>query len=261
MAVATAAYDEHADWYDEHMSADGASAYVQRVHDTLSGLLGPGTGTCLDVCCGTGAHVRPLAGLGWTPVGVDLSRNQLRHAAARLPVAVADATALPLADGSVPAAVCVLASTDVPDYAAVLREIGRVLAPGGRFVHLGVHPCFVGAFAERVEVSKVVLDGGYADRARRFDGNPAGVRVRVGAWHTPLADLLNAVTAAGLRLVRTAEAGEGGIPELFGFAAVKDCVPVKDYAPVPESVPVPESPPWQRGVEKRRAPTVTPAAH
>ncbi|MBR8641800.1 methyltransferase domain-containing protein [Streptomyces tuirus] len=44
-------------------------------------------------------------------------------------MAVADATALPLADGSVPAAVCVLASTDVPDYGAVLREIARVLAP------------------------------------------------------------------------------------------------------------------------------------
>ncbi|MEU6144310.1 class I SAM-dependent methyltransferase [Streptomyces sp. NPDC047081] len=217
----TVAYDEHADWYNDHMSADGASAYVQRVHRTLADLLGPGTGTCLDVCCGTGAHARPLAGLGWTPVGVDLSRNQLRHAATRLPVAVADAGALPLADGCVPAAVCVLASTDVPDYAAVLREIGRVLAPGGRFVHLGVHPCFVGAFADRSEASRVVLDGRYADRSRSFDGNPAGVRVRVGAWHTPLADLLNAATGQGLRLVRTAEAGEGALPELFAFAAVK----------------------------------------
>ncbi|CAM5252185.1 2-methoxy-6-polyprenyl-1,4-benzoquinol methylase, mitochondrial [Streptomyces violarus] len=138
---ATAVYDEHADWYNALMSPTGGGDYIRRVHATLGDLLGPGDGrTCLDVCCGTGAHASAVAGLGWTPVGVDLSRNQLRHAAHRLPVAVADATALPLADGSVPAAVCVLASTDVPDYPAVLREIARVLAPGGRFVHLGVHP-------------------------------------------------------------------------------------------------------------------------
>ncbi|MEU6252157.1 class I SAM-dependent methyltransferase [Streptomyces sp. NPDC047043] len=218
-----AVYDDHADWYNAHMSADGVGGYVRQVHATLGELLGPGSGTCLDVCCGTGAHARPLSTLGWTPVGVDLSRNQLRHAAARLPVAVADATALPLADASVPAVVCVLASTDVPDYAAVLREAARVLTPGGRFVHLGIHPCFVGAFADRREEPKVVVDAGYADRSRTFAGwNPAGVRARVGAWHVPLADLLNAATGAGLRLVRTAEAGQGDVPELFGFRAVKD---------------------------------------
>jgi hypothetical protein len=35
----------------------------------------------------------------------------------------------------------------------------------------------------------------------------------------PLADMLNAVTAAGLRLVRTVESGPAGIPDLFGFTA------------------------------------------
>ncbi|MCD9872208.1 class I SAM-dependent methyltransferase [Streptomyces guryensis] len=220
----TAAYDEHADWYDEHMSADGVGDYVQRVRATLGDLLGRGSGRCLDVCCGTGAHASRLGGLGWTPVGVDLSRGQLRHAVRRLPVAAADATALPLADASVPAAVCVLASTDVPDYAAVLREIARVLEPGGRFVHLGVHPCFVGAFADRTDPPRVVVGPAYADRSRRFDGgNPAGVRARVGAWHIPLSDLLNATSTAGLHLTRTTETGPApGVPELFGFLAVKD---------------------------------------
>ena len=142
-----------------------------------------------------------------------------------MPVALADATALPLADASVPAAVCVLASTDVPDYAAVLQEIARVLTPGGRFVHLGAHPCFVGAFADRGDGPRVVLDAGYADRSRTFAGwNPAGVRARVGAWHLPLAGLLNAATGAGLYLLRTVEAGPDGVPDLFGFAAVKNGV-------------------------------------
>lgn len=215
----TAAYDAYADWYNDFMSA---GEYIQRVHATIADLLGPGEGTCLDVCCGTGAHVPAVAGLGWTPVGVDLSRQQLRHAARRLPVAVADATVLPFASNAIPAAVCVLASTDVPDYAAVLREIARVLRPGGRFVHLGVHPCFIGAFADWSGQPRIVVDQRYAERDRTFDAwNPAGVRARVGAWHIPLADLLNAAMSAGLRLVRTIEAGPPGVPDLFGFLAVK----------------------------------------
>lgn len=218
--TAAAAYDAHADWYNEFMSA---GSYIERVHATMRDLLGPGVGVCLDVCCGTGAHAAALAELGWTPIGVDLSREQLRHAARRLPVAVADAGALPLADNCLPAAACVLASTDVPDYGAVIGEIARVLRPGGRFVHLGVHPCFVGAFADWAQQPKIVIDERYADRSYTFDTwNPAAVRARVGAWHIPLAELLNATVAAGLRLVRTAEAGPGGVPDLFGFLAVKD---------------------------------------
>ncbi|MEV6109211.1 class I SAM-dependent methyltransferase [Streptomyces sp. NPDC051940] len=215
-----ALYDAHADWYEDYIAA--ADFYAEQVHPLLEGLLGPGEGACLDVCCGTGARAPVLAALGWTPVGVDLSRGQLRHAARRLPVAVADAVALPVADASVPAAVCVLASTDVRDYAAVTAEIARVLRPGGRFVHVGVHPCFVGAFADWSERPTVVIDERYADRGHTRDAwNPEGVRARVGAWHVPMAELLNGVTGAGLRLARVAERGRGGVPELFGLVAVK----------------------------------------
>ncbi|MDI1461529.1 class I SAM-dependent methyltransferase [Catellatospora sp. KI3] len=217
----SAAYDAHADWYHDFMSP-AAGDYLGRVHRTLADLLGPGQGVCLDVCCGTGAHATAVAALGWTAIGVDLSRGQLRHAAARLPVAVADATALPIADGGVDAAVCVLASTDVPEYGKVVAEIARVLRPGGRFAHLGVHPCFVGAFADWADAPRVVVDQRYAERGHTFETwNPRGVRARVGGWQIPLADLLNTVSEAGLRLVRTAEAGPGGVPDLFGFLAVK----------------------------------------
>jgi SAM-dependent methyltransferase len=219
-----AAYDAHADWYNEFMSA-GAGDYIQRVHAMIEALLGIGigSGTCLDVCCGTGAHAGALARLGWTPVGVDLSREQLRHAAPRLPVAVSDAAALPVAGDSVAAAVCVLASTDLPDYAAVLRQVARVLRPAAPFVHVGVHPCFIGAFADRTDGARIVIDDRYADRSRSFDAwTSAGVRSRVGAWHIPIADLINDTITSGLRLVRTLESGPLGVPDLFGFLAVKE---------------------------------------
>jgi hypothetical protein len=124
--------------------------------------------------------------------------------------------------GSVRASVCVLAHTDVPDYPAVLREVARTLTPDGWFIHIGVHPCFVGAFADWSRWPQVVADSRYADRSHSFDTwSPAGVRARVGAWHIPLADLLNAVVGAGLRVFRTAEAGPAGVPDLLGLAAVR----------------------------------------
>src|SRR5438105_3267587 len=85
-----AAYDQYADWYDEFITG---GTYIDRVHTALADLLGRGNDdTCLDICCGTGAHAAALADLGWTPVGVDLSLGQLRHGTRRLPVAAADAT-------------------------------------------------------------------------------------------------------------------------------------------------------------------------
>jgi ubiquinone/menaquinone biosynthesis C-methylase UbiE len=214
-----AAYDDYADWYEEYINGD-AAPYYDRVDAMLADLIGAGNGVCLELCCGTGARATTLRALGWTPAGVDISRGQLRHAAARLPVVQGSAGQLPVAAGSVPAAVSVFSHTDLPDYRAVLRETGRILKPGGRFAHLGVHPCFVGAFADRSEPARIVIDERYAERSRTFDSwNSTGVRARVGAWHVPLADLLNGMTAAGLRLVRAIESGPAGIPDLFGLLA------------------------------------------
>lgn len=219
--MTTARYDDIADWYEEYATV-GSATYMDRVRAVLADLLGDGPGRCLDLCCGTGAHAAELRRLGWTPVGVDLSGGQLRHARARLPVARADATALPLADGVVPAAVCVLAHTDMPDYPAAIAEAARVLVPGGRLVHVGVHPCFCGAFADRTDPERIVIDGGYAERERTFRSwNSHGVRARVGAWHLPLADLLTAVTAAGLVLDRVVESGPAGIPDVLALQATK----------------------------------------
>jgi ubiquinone/menaquinone biosynthesis C-methylase UbiE len=214
-----AAYDSYADWYEDFR--DPRNEYGQRVNDVIRDLLGPGDGTCLDVCCGGGASAGQVRELGWTPLGVDLSAGQLGYAASRLPVVQADSAALPLPDRSVDAAICVLAHTDQPDYAAALREIARVLRPGGRFVHVGLHPCFVGVHADRRDLEQVKIYGRYASRTRSFDGwMPEGVVVRVGAWHMPLAPLLNGMLDAGFRIARTIETGPA-IPGEFSVLALK----------------------------------------
>jgi SAM-dependent methyltransferase len=162
-----------------------------------------------------------LKQLGWRPVGVDISAGQLRHARTEMPVVQGDATALPFRDAVTAAAVCVLAHTDVPDYAKVVREASRVLLPGGVFVHVGVHPSFVGAFADRSDPAEVRVDPSYHRRDRRFDSfTPHGVRAKVGAWHIPLPDLLHTALDAGLTLTRVVEGGPpDAVPEILGFTA------------------------------------------
>lgn len=216
-----ARYDAIADWYADYARpVDGGRSEGQRL---LEELLGIGVGTLLDVCCGTGAHAAVLRDLGWRPVGVDFSAGLLRHATARQPVARGDAAALPVASSSVPAAVAIMCHTDVDDYPAVLREIARVLMPGGRFVHIGVHPCFCGAFSDRSDPNGPVLGPGYRRTERRFDAwNPEGVRARVGATHLPLDALLTAPIEAGLTLTGVREGGPDDYPYLLSFGARKD---------------------------------------
>jgi SAM-dependent methyltransferase len=211
-----APYDEIADWYETVFLAaqraqPTADGFADRlgIDRSLTELLGSGRGRVLEVGCGTGVYARRVRELGWTPVGIDLSSGMLRHAAARLSVAQADATRLPIRDGSVDAVITVMVHTDLPDYRPVLEEIWRVLTPGGRFVHIGVHPCFCGGFADRSDPQAVVVRPGYLDGSWTTDSwTTQGLRDKVGATHLPVASLLNAVLDSGFELQRVSEGGE-----------------------------------------------------
>ncbi|ARQ67581.1 class I SAM-dependent methyltransferase [Streptomyces marincola] len=220
-----AAYDEIADWYETEFTAGqrygAAHADPLGLDALIRDLLGAGSGPCLEIGCGTGVHAGRVRDLGWTPVGVDLSGGMLRHARGRLPVARADAARLPVRDASVSAVLSVMVHTDMPDYSAVVREAARVLRPGGALTHIGVHPCFCGAFADRRDAEAVVIRPGYRESHwSRESWTDQGVRDKVGASHLPLPALLGAFTAAGLVLDRFAEGG-GPTPVVFGLRAVR----------------------------------------
>jgi SAM-dependent methyltransferase len=63
-------YDGLADWYE---SFNAPIAEANR--DLIVDLLGPGSGPCLDLGCGTGLHFAALREAGRVPVGVDLSAD------------------------------------------------------------------------------------------------------------------------------------------------------------------------------------------
>ena len=133
----------------------------------------------------------------------------------------ADAARLPFPAGAFDAVVSLFTHTDLDDPEAVLRECGRVLAPGGRLVYAGTHPCFIGPYAQPVDDGMLVSPG-YWDRRLQFDapGFGDGVRRLAGARHVPLSDLLNAVAGAGLRLDRVEELRRDP-PAILAFRAVR----------------------------------------
>jgi SAM-dependent methyltransferase len=227
----TAAYDEIADWYEEEFlgkHAAGAKTTDGSPLDLgalLQDLLGAGDGTCLEIGCGTGIHADQVRNLGWTPIGIDLSAGMLRHARGRLPLAQADAGRLPIRDRSLPAVTAMMVHTDMPAYPAILREASRVLRPGGVFVHVGVHPCFCGGFADRRDLGAVVIRPGYLDgHWTKASWTDQGVRDKVGATHRPLPELLHAFVDAGLTLERFAESGEP-TPVVLAITARKQLPP------------------------------------
>lgn len=217
--MAIARYDGYADWYDEwrRQSAEGNALEV-------SDLLGPGEGPCLDLGCGTGLFLGPLAATGRTVVGLDRSADQLRIARARSPrIVQGDGAALPFGDGSFPTVVAMWITTDVDDFAAVVAETARVLTPGGLFLCYGAHPCFNGPHIEWLEDGGVRAHPTYRTAGWHQEAPWWGVvvRKRVGMRHHPLADVLNAFIRSGLLIDHVAEAGNRPVPNTLAIRARK----------------------------------------
>ena len=110
--------------------------------------LEPGS-AALDVCCGTGDLALELShrvGLEGTVVGCDFSERMLEAAtskaaecgAANVRFEWADALELPYEDGSFDAATIGFGARNLEDLDRGLRELARVLRPGGRLVILEI---------------------------------------------------------------------------------------------------------------------------
>jgi SAM-dependent methyltransferase len=91
-------------------------------------------GRLLDVGCGTGQSRQIYADRTSGYCGIDLSFEALSRARRKIPAgrwSQADATGLPVADGSVEVVAFSSVLHHIPDPAPALREARRVLKPGG----------------------------------------------------------------------------------------------------------------------------------
>ncbi|MFV2101161.1 class I SAM-dependent methyltransferase [Micromonospora sp. LOL_024] len=146
-------WDADADAYQaEHGHFLGEVDFVwcpEGLREADARLLGDVAGQrVLELGCGAAPCSRWLAGQGARPVAADLSAGMLRHAAlaatrsgVRVPLVQADALALPFADRSFDTACTAFGAVPfVEDSATLMRQVHRVLRPGGRWVFSVTHP-------------------------------------------------------------------------------------------------------------------------
>jgi SAM-dependent methyltransferase len=200
---------EIAAWYDQMISR-GSGPHETAVSCLLGLLPAVASARVLDVACGQGLATRALLHAGAASVvGVDSSREMIEIAATRTePMApisyvVDDAQRLSTcADESFDGVTCQLALMDIPDLIATLSSVYRVLKPGGWFVFVIGHPCFLAPEAT-TEIGAggrpARLVNAYLDERFWRSSNPHGVR-RAGQDHRPLATYLNSLTAIGFRV-------------------------------------------------------------
>jgi SAM-dependent methyltransferase len=165
----------------------------------------------LEVGCGAAAAARWLATQGAEVLALDLSAGMLRHAVAgaercgvRVPLVRADALALPLADAS-----CHLAFTAfgavpfVADSGRVMREVFRVLRPGGRWVFSVTHP-MRWIFLDDPGEDGLVAVHSYFDRRPYVEHDATGTATYV-EQHRTLGDRIRELVGAGFTLTNLIE--------------------------------------------------------
>lgn len=192
--------------------------YRERRHLLAKALAGMTPGDALDIGAAGGGNTRVLRDLGWRPVALEYGADGAAVAHERgLDVVRADATRLPVADASLDLVVAFDVLEHLPDDAAAVAEVRRVLRPGGTWlVAVPADPRLWSAHDEAVdhvrrytrETLTDVLTGGGFEITSMDSWNvllrPVVALRRRTSSGSDLDDL-HPVVNAGLRAVITAE--------------------------------------------------------
>jgi SAM-dependent methyltransferase len=206
-------WDEHADWWINGFTGGVDPEYEEQIIPLVIAELGDAQ-RILDVGCGEGQISRRLAALGKhrLVVGLDPTERHIEVARARggnVDYRVGVVDDLPFADGTFDAVVACLVFEHVDNVDRAIREVSRVLEPGGTFLFLLNHPLLQTPNSGWIDDQ--ILDppeqywriGEYLTEAVNVEEVEPGIRVRF--VHRPLGRYLNALAEAGLFLERMHE--------------------------------------------------------
>ncbi|MGO4832981.1 methyltransferase domain-containing protein [Rhizobiaceae sp. 2RAB30] len=176
----------------------------------LAKFIGAGSGKALEVGCGEGRVSRELKALGYHVTASDAVAAMV-EAAREMDSAddyrVAGTAALPFEDSRFDLVMAYNVLMDIEDVPAALREIRRVLKPGGTLVVSLVHPFRDrGRFAGPEADAPFIMDGTYYGR-ERFEGaeEHGGLTMQFAGWSQPLEDYVAALETAGLAITALRE--------------------------------------------------------
>lgn len=208
-------WDADADSYQgEHGDFLGDAEFVwcpEGLREADVALLGPLEALVgarlLEVGCGAAMCSRWLAGRGARPVGLDVSAGMLRHArqaAVRTGVAVplvqADAQLLPFLDATFDHAFTAFGAVPfVADSAGLMREVARVLRPGGRWVFSTTHP-MRWAFPDDPGPGGLIASMSYFDRTPYVESTGPDDEASYVEHHRTLGDRVRELRGAGFVL-------------------------------------------------------------
>jgi SAM-dependent methyltransferase len=136
-------WETHAQWWQDGFTEGADPEYDEQIIPLAAEHL-VGARRVLDIGCGEGQIARVAQRVGAElVVGVDPTAAQVLEAARRAggpTYARAEASTLPCADGSFDAVIACLVFEHIVDVDSAIAEVGRVLAPGGRFLFFMNHP-------------------------------------------------------------------------------------------------------------------------
>jgi SAM-dependent methyltransferase len=160
----------------------------------------------LEVGCGSAPCSRYLTRAGASVVAFDLSAGMLGYARAaagrtciEVPLVQADVCELPFLSGSFDVAFSAFGAIPfVADSALALREVARVLRPGGRWVFSATHP-MRWAFPDDPGPLGLTAIQSYFDRSPYVEVDADGIPAYV-EHHRTMGDRVREIVAAGFVL-------------------------------------------------------------
>ncbi|HEY7691004.1 MAG TPA: class I SAM-dependent methyltransferase [Gaiellaceae bacterium] len=198
----TEAWERNAVNWIEWARLPGRDSYWRFHRDAFLALVPPPGRLTLDIGCGEGRLSRDLKALGHHVAAFDASSTAVEAARAADPdldVRLADAARLPLPDSCADVALAFMSLQDIDNAAGAIREIARVLDPGGRLCMAIVHPInSVGQFESGEPDSPFTITGQYFEPYRYRDVIETDVRLVFESWHRPISWYVGTLADAGL---------------------------------------------------------------
>lgn len=202
----------------------GHDSYWRFHRDVFLAGLPPPPARVVDLGCGEGRLPRDLRDLGYGVIGIDPSISLIAAAREADPdgdYRIADAAAVPIADGAADMVTAFMTPQDIDDLEAAMREAFRLLVPGGWLRTATVHPInsagqFAGATGGRDSrdpgATFEIRDSYFEDRQYTDTIERDDLPMTFTSRHRDLEDLAGAILRAGFLIDRVVEVPDSTSP-------------------------------------------------